>query len=76
MRYRYLCRYCGHNLGEINQEHITETQLGFHFLTPQERQTIISKDDGGNTVVHVLCDYCKEALDLHPELSLIGNPLQ
>lgn len=55
---------------------VTEGQLGLDSLTPEERQHIITKEHDGDMVIRVLCDYCKEALDQHPELSLIGNPLQ
>ncbi len=76
MSYRYECRCCGMKLGEIDQENVTEFQLGLHSLTPEERQHIISKEIGGDTVIRLLCDYCRDALDQHPELSLVGNPLQ
>ncbi|PCN43027.1 hypothetical protein B9C88_17555 [Brevibacillus laterosporus] len=76
MSYRYVCRCCGMKVGEIQHSNVSEWQLGFQFLTQQERQHIISKDEIGNTVVRVVCDYCKEALDQNPDLSVVGNPLQ
>jgi len=72
----YTCRHCQMSIGRIEQSHVTEDQLGFHFLTPEERRDIISYDLEGNVTVRVICDFCKEALDIHPELSLLSNPLQ
>lgn len=63
-------------LGSIDRPEVTEFQLGFHSLTPEERSDIISYEINGSITVKVVCDYCKEALDTHPELSLLGNPLQ
>jgi hypothetical protein len=57
-------------------ERLDERLLGFHFLTPEERKDIISYNYNGDVTVHVICDYCKEALEAHPELSLGPNPLQ
>ena len=76
MSFRYECRCCGMRIGEINRSDISEDQLGFSSLTPEERQHIISKEQGGDTVIRILCDYCRDALNEHPELNLVGNPLQ
>ncbi|NGQ96478.1 anti-sigma-F factor Fin family protein [Brevibacillus sp. SYP-B805] len=76
MSYRYVCRCCGMKIAEIDHAMVTEGRLGFDSLTPEERQSIISRERGGDTVVRVLCDYCKDAFDQHPELTLVGNPLQ
>jgi hypothetical protein len=63
-------------IGEIDHTMVSEGRLGFDSLTPEERQSIISREPGGDTVVRILCDYCKDALDQHPELTLVGSPLQ
>jgi hypothetical protein len=76
MSIKYYCRYCQIKIGELQQEDLTEYQLGFHHLTPTERKEIVSYQDDGNVEVRVICDYCKEALDANPELVLAANPLQ
>jgi hypothetical protein len=76
MSIKYYCRYCQTKIGELQQNDITEFQLGFHFLTPAERKEIVSYQEDGGVEVRVICDYCKEALDANPELMLIMNPLQ
>ena len=72
----YVCRHCHTKQGEIEREGITEFQLGFHFLTPEERRDIIAYNDNGDITVKIVCDYCQNALEHHPELSLLTNPLQ
>lgn len=76
MTVTYICRHCRTTIGEISDESVSEFQLGFHFLTPEERRDIITYNPEGNVTVKVVCDYCKQTLDNYPELSLQANPLQ
>jgi hypothetical protein len=76
MAIKYICRHCLTFQGEINSSNVNEAQLGFHFLTPEERRDIISYNIDGDVTVKVVCDYCREALEENPELSLLANPLQ
>lgn len=76
MNVNYVCRHCRAKMGQIEGDAVSEARLGLHFLTPEERRDIISYDSNGNMSVQVVCDYCAEALEANPELSLIGNPLQ
>jgi hypothetical protein len=72
----YVCRHCHMQIGKLENNYANEHLLGFHFLTPEERQSIISYNPNGDLTVNVICDYCKEALDTNPELSLLASPLQ
>ncbi|CQR51120.1 anti-sigma-F factor Fin family protein [Paenibacillus sonchi] len=76
MAINYVCRHCRTFLGSIQRSDVTEMQLGLHSLTPAERRDIIAYDSDGEITVKVTCDYCKEALDNNPELSLLASPLQ
>lgn len=76
MAVKYICRHCQSSLGEIHQTQLSEMQLGFHLLTSEERKDIISYNSDGNVTVQMVCDYCMEALNHHPELHLIVSPLQ
>jgi hypothetical protein len=76
MSVKYICRYCRTSIGEIVSNQISEFQLGFHFLTPEERSDIISYNPNGDVTVKVVCSYCGEALEANPELILVGSPLQ
>lgn len=76
MSVKYVCRHCHTQIGHILRDDLNEFQLGFHFLTPEERSDIISYNPNGEVLVKVVCEFCKEALDAHPELMLQANPLQ
>lgn len=76
MAIKYICRHCQSPIGQINSSEVSEFQLGFHFLTPEERSDIIAYSHNGDVTVKVTCDYCRQALEAHPELSLVANPLQ
>ncbi|AIQ61790.1 hypothetical protein D3C81_228190 [compost metagenome] len=76
MAIHYVCRHCRTVLGSIPRSAVSEMKLGLHSLTPAERRDIIAYDSEGGITVKVTCDYCKEALEYNPELSLLANPLQ
>jgi len=76
MAIQYVCRYCWTPIGRIEDDHVTEMQLGFHWLTPEERKDIISYELDGEIRVQVICDTCQEMLQYNPELSLLPNPFQ
>ncbi|MNP29555.1 hypothetical protein D3C76_1225870 [compost metagenome] len=76
MDVRYVCPHCGTEVGRLSGGSLTEAQLGFHSLTLEERSDIITYSPNGDVTVKVTCDYCKQALEAHPELMLVANPLQ
>jgi hypothetical protein len=77
MRIKYYCRHCNHHLGEVNGSDAQEARLGLHSLTPNEAADIITYNSINNsTYVKTICEYCQEALEAHPELNLLSNPLQ
>lgn len=76
MSIKYFCRHCSTFIGEITDSTVSEMRLGFHFLTPEERRDIITYNPNGDIEVKLICDYCSEALEAHPELNLVSNPLQ
>lgn len=76
MAVTYVCRHCRMPLGRFENEQVPEYRHGLHFLTPDERKRIIAYDSNGDVTVKVICDYCSETLENHPELALQTNPLQ
>lgn len=76
MAVNYICKYCKTHLGTIDNALVSEQQLGLHALTADERQDMITYNGNGDLVVHLVCDYCNEALSSNPELNLVNNPLQ
>lgn len=75
MAVQYTCRSCRHVLAEFATM-TPELQNSLDLLTPEERMQMITEDEFGNVTVHVLCDYCQEAIMHNPELSLLTSPLQ
>ncbi|MBO2945945.1 anti-sigma-F factor Fin family protein [Paenibacillus sp. F411] len=76
MAINYVCRHCRTHQGVIDSRGISESRLGLDALTPEERRDIIAYDFNGEMIVNVTCDHCREALEMHPELSLLASPLQ
>lgn len=76
MSVAYVCRHCGARMGEIHWREMDERKLGFHFLTPEERSDIITYSANGDVTVKVTCEYCHQALQANPELTLVHSPLQ
>jgi hypothetical protein len=77
MHIKYYCRHCNSTVGEVDAANIDQSKLGFHSLTPAEAADIISYNSLENsTYVKTICEYCQEAIEAHPELSLLSNPLQ
>lgn len=73
---KYVCKFCGQILGEVDYKDFYECNLGFDFLTLIERENIITYESNGDLLVKIICEYCEEALEKNPELFLISNPLQ
>ena len=73
---KYVCKFCGQHLGELEYTEETEKGLGLLSLTPTERRDIITYMPNGDIVANIICEYCQETLEKNPELTLISNPLQ
>lgn len=76
MAVNYICKHCRSFIGRIEQSNVTEQQLGFQLLTPEERGDIIAYDASGDVTVKIACDYCNEAINSNPDLMLVDSPLQ
>lgn len=68
MALHYNCRHCGVKVGSIDSLSLHSESLGFHLLTDQERQQMISYNQDGDILVKTICEDCQEALDRNPEL--------
>lgn len=76
MAIRYVCRHCGSTIGVLDSGAVSELRLGLQFLTLAERRDIIAYNPDGGMTVKVVCEFCREALEANPELSLVNSPLQ
>jgi hypothetical protein len=73
----YYCRHCHSYIGQVDGDRVDDRRLGFHSLTPEEHADIISYNKVENRAyVKTVCDFCQLALEQHPELMLLENPLQ
>ena len=76
MIYEYQCRYCHIHLGSIDATGLSEQQLGFDRLTPEERGDIITSNVAGKTLIRVTCESCQEVLERYPERSILPYLIQ
>jgi hypothetical protein len=76
MSIQYVCRYCGHHIGQLDQSVLTEEHLGFNTLTYEERESMITYKENGDIQANVICEHCQEAVKRNPELLLQQGILQ
>jgi Fe-S-cluster-containing hydrogenase component 2 len=77
MSINYVCRFCRHQIGQIQQhQSLTDEHLGFHTLSDEERQSIISYEENGDIQANVVCEHCQETIERNPELLLQSSILQ
>jgi len=77
MQIVYFCRHCRSYMGELDGDRVDDRRLGFHSLTDEERADIITYNRQINSIyVRTICEFCQEALERNPELTLVDNPLQ
>jgi hypothetical protein len=64
-------------LGRIDRDQADPSRLGLDTLTAEEQADIISYNLNEDVAyVRTICNYCQEAIESHPELALLHNPLQ
>ncbi|RFU62646.1 anti-sigma-F factor Fin family protein [Peribacillus glennii] len=68
MALHYYCRHCSTKLGTIREQKLDTEQLGFHQLTNEERQDMISYDSAGDIHVKAICEDCQESFLRNPDL--------
>ncbi|KAA6443758.1 anti-sigma-F factor Fin family protein [Bacillus swezeyi] len=67
MALHYYCRHCGVKVGSLDHSYVNSEQLGFHHLTNEERNDMISYKDNGDLHVMTICEDCQEALERNPD---------
>ncbi|MFC4323933.1 anti-sigma-F factor Fin family protein [Litchfieldia salsa] len=68
MALHYFCRHCGVKVGSIDRMSLYSDSLGFHQLTDEERQDMITYESTGDIHVTTICEDCQESLDRNPDL--------
>ena len=76
MRLEYICRYCHSWLGSIDRGNLSDQQLGFDQLTPEERADIITSNMNGIQQVRIICETCQQTLEENPDLYLLPQLYQ
>ncbi|MFY0761123.1 MULTISPECIES: anti-sigma-F factor Fin family protein [Metabacillus] len=76
MALHYKCRHCGVNVGTIDSVSVYSEQLGFHHLSQEERQEMISYESNGDILVKTICEDCQEALERNPDYHQLQRFIQ
>lgn len=76
MAITYSCRYCGTQIGQLQNEIYHAEALGFDHLTAEERREIIHYDDNGDVQVKTVCEDCQEALERNPDYHQLTSFIQ
>lgn len=81
MRIEYWCKHCKHLIGEVDRPQWSaadaEHYCGLERLSPVERSESVAYHANGQVMsVQTVCDYCQNAIELHPELLIEGKILQ
>lgn len=63
----YKCRHCGHIIGELKQQEVDVSALGWDRLTPEDKQEMIQYQENGEIHLQVICENCQESLGRHPQ---------
>ena len=67
MAIHYHCRHCGVNIGSLEQLSVDSERLGFHKLSEEERQEMVTYDAHGDIQVTSICEDCQELLQSNPD---------
>ncbi|HET7629487.1 MAG TPA: anti-sigma-F factor Fin family protein [Bacillales bacterium] len=76
MAITYQCRYCGTQIGQLQNEFYHAEQLGFNHLTVEERREMIHYNDNGEVLVKTVCEDCQEALERNPDYHQLKSFIQ
>ncbi|HLQ97615.1 MAG TPA: anti-sigma-F factor Fin family protein [Candidatus Dormibacteraeota bacterium] len=66
MSYVYMCRHCGHVIGELEQSILTASKLGFDRLSTEDKQEMIRYQSNGEIHIKSICESCQETLGNNP----------
>ena len=67
MALHYYCRHCGVKVGSLDESAVQSEALGFHHLTNEERNDMISYRENGDLHVQTICEDCQVALERNPD---------
>lgn len=72
----YQCRHCGYTIGELQQQIVTTSMLGWDILSAKEKQKMIQYKQNGDIHILAICENCEDSLKQHPDYHELEHFLQ
>ncbi|HLR66660.1 anti-sigma-F factor Fin family protein [Virgibacillus alimentarius] len=63
----YKCRHCGHVIGEIEEQIVDTSMLGWDKLSIEDKKEMINYNSNGDIHIHAICENCEDTLGQHPQ---------
>lgn len=62
----YKCRHCGHMIGQLEQQIVSTSMLGWDKLSHRDKEKMIQYKENGDVHVQSICENCEDSLGQHP----------
>ncbi|WP_226038371.1 anti-sigma-F factor Fin family protein [Aquibacillus saliphilus] len=72
----YQCNHCGNVIGQLDQQVIDTSTLGFNELSNQDRKEMIEYQVNGDIKIKTICEDCQESLENNPHYHELDNFIQ
>ncbi|WP_080871813.1 anti-sigma-F factor Fin [Oceanobacillus timonensis] len=72
----YGCRHCGNDLGVLHDTEMDVSMRFFDLLKEQDMAEMLTSEKDGSFRLEVICEYCQQALDAHPDYHELDYFLQ
>lgn len=63
----YKCRHCGQTIGQLEQQIVDTSILGWDILTNEDKREMIHYQHDGSVLIQTICESCEHTLGHHPE---------
>ncbi|MFD1066918.1 anti-sigma-F factor Fin [Oceanobacillus locisalsi] len=72
----YGCRHCGKEIGMLNDTEMDVSLRFLDLLKEQDMAEMLTPAQDGSFRLEVICEYCQQALDTHPDYHELDYFLQ
>lgn len=62
----YKCKHCKHIIGQLEQQIVSTSMLGWDRLSTQDKAKMIQYKENGDVHVQTICENCEDSLGQHP----------
>jgi len=62
----YRCRHCGHTIGELKQQIVSTSMLGWDALSAHDKRRMIQYKENGDVHILSICENCEDTLKQYP----------